>query len=100
MMSALVRLISVPCFGTQVYKGHVGKVRSVSFSPSGQWAISGGDDKTARLWEVITGRCIRTFAMDDAVVSVAWNPNKVWPQLGPIERMRALSRIHRFANVR
>ncbi|KAK2554767.1 Ribosome biogenesis protein bop1-B [Acropora cervicornis] len=45
-----------------VYKGHKGAVRC-------------GDDKAVKLWEVCTGRCIKTLQCDGAVHSLAWNPN-------------------------
>jgi ribosome biogenesis protein ERB1 len=59
-----------------VYRGHEGNIRSFSIDPTGQWLVSGGDDKTARLWEVASGRCLRVWPMPDVVMSVEWNPNK------------------------
>jgi hypothetical protein len=56
------------------YTGHSGRVRSVSADPSGQWLASGGDDGTLRLWEVATGRCMRTWHLGAPVVCVAWCP--------------------------
>lgn len=35
----------------------------------------GSDDKTVRLWEVQTGRCMQTIELEDKVKSVAWCPN-------------------------
>ncbi|KAK6982827.1 ribosome biogenesis protein bop1 [Biomphalaria glabrata] len=58
-----------------VYKGHTDMVRSISPDPSGQWLVSGSDDSTLKLWEVSTGRCMKTFRMEDKVTYVAWNPN-------------------------
>jgi ribosome biogenesis protein ERB1 len=49
-------------------------VRSVSADPSGQWLASGGDDGTLRLWEVASGRCMRTWDLGAPVVCVAWCP--------------------------
>jgi WD40 repeat protein/serine/threonine protein kinase len=43
------------------FKGHTGEVFSVCLSADGQFALSGGDDKILRLWEVATGQCLRTF---------------------------------------
>ncbi len=34
---------------------------SVCLSPDGRFALSGSEDKTLKLWEVATGRCLRTF---------------------------------------
>lgn len=58
-----------------VYKGHTGAVRCISVDPSGQWMASGGDDKVLKLWEVCTGRCLKTLECGGAVHSMAWNPN-------------------------
>ena len=41
--------------------GHTANVQSVCLSPDGLWALSGSDDKTLRLWEVATGKCVRVF---------------------------------------
>ena len=35
----------------------------------------GSDDKTAKLWEVVTGRCMKTLTFTDKVKCVAWCPN-------------------------
>lgn len=57
-----------------VYSGHRGPVRSISVSPNGQWLASGAEDRTVRIWELATGRCVRVFGADHAVCSIAWNP--------------------------
>jgi ribosome biogenesis protein ERB1 len=58
------------------YQGHTGRVRCFSVDPTGQWLASGSDDKTVRLWEVATGRLMRTWTMASVVLSIAWNPAK------------------------
>jgi len=32
--------------------GHTGRINSVAFSPGGQWASSGIDDGTIKLWKI------------------------------------------------
>ena len=39
-------------------EGHSSLVRSVSFSPDGQWIASGSKDKTVKVWSVESGECV------------------------------------------
>jgi WD40 repeat protein/serine/threonine protein kinase len=41
--------------------GHAGPVNSVCLRADGRQALSGGGDRTLRLWDVATGRCLRVF---------------------------------------
>ena len=51
-------------------------VTSVSFSPDGKFALSGSWDETLKLWDVATGREIRTFSgHGDGVTSVSFSPD-------------------------
>jgi WD40 repeat protein len=45
----------------KIFNGHNGWVMSISFSPDGLTAISGGRDGTLILWDVHTGRIINSF---------------------------------------
>jgi len=59
-----------------VQLGHSEYVNSVAFSPDGRYALSGSSDDTLKLWEVATGREIRTFeGHSDSVRSVAFSPD-------------------------
>lgn len=59
--------------------GHVGSVAAVAFSPDGRLALSGGDDHTLKLWEVATGRLLRTFeGHRKGVCAVAFSPDGRW----------------------
>ena len=42
-------------------RGHEGWVTTVAFSPDGSWIVSGGEDKTIRIWDSHTGKQIRVF---------------------------------------
>ncbi len=43
------------------FEGHNSKIRSVTQSSDGCYALSGSWDKTLKLWDTKTGRCLRTF---------------------------------------
>lgn len=64
-----------PTVESLVYRGHTDLIRSVSVEPKGEYIVSGSDDKTVKIWEIATGRCIRTIETDDVVRCVAWCPN-------------------------
>jgi WD40 repeat protein len=57
------------------FAGHADTVRSVEWSPDGQWIVSASHDRTVRVWEASSGRCAACF--DDGfhlLVSAAWMP--------------------------
>ncbi|XP_064610704.1 ribosome biogenesis protein bop1-like [Liolophura sinensis] len=64
-----------PTTQAMVYEGHSDMVRCISVDPSGQWLASGSDDQTVRLWEIATGRCMKTLKLGGVVKSLTWNPN-------------------------
>lgn len=66
-----------------IYRGHKGRVRSLSIDPSGLWLASGGDDGTVRVWQLDTGRQIWsvTLSSNDAVNVVKFRPGKDAPVL-------------------
>nr|CCA19917.1 conserved hypothetical protein [Albugo laibachii Nc14] len=57
------------------YKGHTGRIRSLTLDPCGQFLATGSDDFTVRIWEISTGRCLYTYNVGAIVYKVLWNPN-------------------------
>ncbi|KAL4703128.1 hypothetical protein ACJJTC_000187 [Scirpophaga incertulas] len=64
-------------------RGHAAAVRAVDVDPAGQYALSASDDGTLKVWELSTGRCLRTLAVGEvgeagqvveAVVRARWCP--------------------------
>ncbi|MEW6672968.1 MAG: PDZ domain-containing protein, partial [Thermodesulfobacteriota bacterium] len=53
------------------------EILSVAFSPDGRQVVSGGNVKNSlKLWDIATGRDLKTFAGDsDAVYAVAFSPD-------------------------
>ncbi len=60
-------------------EGHSGGISSVAIAPDGCRGLSGGDDRTLRLWDLTSGECLRTFEGHSAPVSsVAISPDGRW----------------------
>jgi WD40 repeat protein len=57
-------------------EGHLSSVWSVSFSPDGQTLATGSEDKTIKLWNLATGKEIRTLrGHQSSVWSVSFSPD-------------------------
>lgn len=53
--------------------GHDNWVRALVFHPSGKYLLSASDDGTIRVWELATGRCVKTVqAHSHFVTCLAW----------------------------
>ena len=56
--------------------GHSAWGRSVCYSPDRKYVVSGSEDKTINIWEIETGRCIRTLeGHTDTVYAVCYSPD-------------------------
>jgi WD40 repeat protein len=59
-----------------VYAGHTGLVTSVAISPDGKIAISGSEDRTVAVWELKSGRHLRSLIGHKGIVrAVAFSPD-------------------------
>lgn len=58
-----------------VHGGQVDAVRCVAISRDGAWGASGGDDRTARLWDLGTGDLVASFTGESAITSCALSPD-------------------------
>ena len=55
--------------------GHTDNVYRMTLSPDGQILASPSYDNTVRLWDVESGRNLKTFKHQEAVVCVDWSPD-------------------------
>jgi RNA polymerase sigma factor (sigma-70 family) len=57
------------------FRGHGEAVRSLAFATDGKTLVSGSHDRTARLWDVSTGKELRRFDEPDIIMAVALAPD-------------------------
>jgi WD40 repeat protein len=53
--------------------GHQDRIGAVLFSPDGRWLVSGGDDSTLRIWDVLNGQLVAARKFDAAIQSLAFS---------------------------
>jgi uncharacterized protein YkuJ len=71
--------------------GHASGVDSACFSPDGCYVLTGSRDKTARLWDVETGKEVRKFeGHASSISSVAFSPDGRYALTGSYDRTARL----------
>ncbi len=62
---------------------------AVAITSDGRFGISGSTDKTLRLWELQTGKCLRTFKEhEETVAAVAITPDGQFALSGSADKVR------------
>jgi WD40 repeat protein len=73
--------------GDREFVGHKDQVRSLSLSSDNSTVLSGSADKTVKLWELATGKCLCTLTgHQDAVNSVSFSADGLYVISGSSDR--------------
>ena len=85
------------------FNGHQDSVKSVGFSPDGNYLVSGSDDNTVKLWDVKNQSLVHTFnGHQDWVLSVGFSRDGNYLVSGSLDKtvklwdMKKQSLIHTF----
>ena len=68
--------------------GHMASIRSIAFTPDGRQLVSASDDKTIRVWDLASGKTVRTIRGESApgdagkVYAMALSPDGKWLAAG------------------
>ena len=68
--------------------GHMAVIRSIAFTPDGRQLVSASDDKTIRVWDLASGKTVRTIRGESApgdagkVYATALSPDGKWLAAG------------------
>ena len=63
--------------GKAIQLEYTAAIWAYAFSPDGKRALTGADDKTVRLWDLETGRCLRVFKGHTGDVrSIVWSTDQ------------------------
>jgi WD40 repeat protein len=61
LLIAAPRLAAQEAKERAILKGHIAFVSSLAFSPDGKTLLSGSNDQTVKLWDVTSGKLVRTL---------------------------------------
>ena len=95
ILLTLILLCSFPLFAAEQQPilqidpgGHKALIRDVVFTPDGKYLVSAGDDKLIRVWNIETGKTVRTLrgeigeGHEGKIFAMAMSPDGKWLAVG------------------
>ncbi len=73
---------------------HTAQINRFAFSPQGHFVATCSDDTTIKLWDVDTGRCVRTFNDTDKVTCLTFSPDEKILVTASSDHYRKLWDVH------
>jgi WD40 repeat protein/serine/threonine protein kinase/DNA-binding XRE family transcriptional regulator len=78
-------------FPIRIFMGHTDWLNDVAFSPDGKHILTSSNDKTARLWDMMTGQTVISYTGHTAgVKSVAFSPDGRYVLTGSLDKTARL----------
>ena len=80
--------------------GHKSKIKDVTFTKDGRYLVSAGDDKVVRVWDLKTGKTVRTLrgqvgaGYKDDIDVMALSPDEQWLAVGGYMQIPGESEFH------
>ncbi|TKA78524.1 hypothetical protein B0A49_05125 [Cryomyces minteri] len=68
------------------FAGHEQDIYSLDFASNGRHIASGSGDRTVRLWDIESGQCVLTLAIEDGVTTVAISPDNQLVAAGSLDK--------------
>ena len=62
-------------YNNAIFRGHNSSVNSAIFSPDGQFVASASSDKTVRIWDRRSGKCVQKLLHGSGVRSICYSPD-------------------------
>lgn len=60
----------------KMFEGHTEDVKSINYSPHGDYLVSGSVDNTVKIWDISSGECRKTLeGHNDEVRAVVFSPD-------------------------
>ncbi|MGE0009307.1 MAG: WD40 repeat domain-containing protein [Candidatus Babeliales bacterium] len=76
MKSGLIFLWNLSDFSLQAtFNAHANKIWAIEFSPCSRFLFTASTDKTVKIWDLVTVKCIKTFNVNTAVHDMRLTPD-------------------------